>query len=127
MPNFIIHCSENVLQLTAPSKIMQAVYEAAEATGLFAPNDIKVRIQPFHYYQLADGKNDFLHVFGYIMQGRTTKQKAALSKSIITSLKQMLPNLSFLAMNVSDFEAASYCNQAMIDPLNASGDKHFNL
>lgn len=43
MPHFIIDCSENVIQQKSPDEIMQAVYAVAEATGLFAPNDIKVR------------------------------------------------------------------------------------
>lgn len=127
MPNLVIHCSENILQQKTPAEIMNVVYKAAEATGLFAPNDIKVRIQPFQYYQLAEGKKDFLHVFGYIMQGRTTEQKANLSKQVITSLKELLPNISFLAMNVSDFEAATYCNQALIDPMNTDNNRHFGL
>ena len=55
---------------------MQAVYEAAEATGLFAPNDIKVRLRPYRYFKLGEGKQDFIHIFGNIMEGRSTEQKA---------------------------------------------------
>ncbi len=49
---------------------MQAVYDAAEATGLFAVNDIKVRLRPYQYFKLGKGKRDFIHIFGYIMEGR---------------------------------------------------------
>ena len=47
MPNFIIDCSQDIIQQVSPDKIMDTVYETAEAIGLFAANDIKVRIQPF--------------------------------------------------------------------------------
>ena len=36
MPHFIIDCSEDIIQQESPDEIMQAVYEVAAATGLFA-------------------------------------------------------------------------------------------
>lgn len=104
---------------------MQAVYEIAEATGLFAKGDIKVRINPYNYYKLGEGKNDFLHVFGNIMEGRSKEQKANLSTKIIERLNQLLPDLAILSMNVRDFEKDTYSNKSLINPLNTSKDRHF--
>ena len=56
MPHFIIDCSEDIINLRTPGEIMQAVYDAAESTGLFAENDIKVRIDPYRHYKLGRGK-----------------------------------------------------------------------
>lgn len=106
---------------------MQVVYEEAKASGLFARNDIKIRINPYTFYQLAEGKENFLHVFGHIMEGRSTEQKAALSKRIIERLNLLLPNLSILSMNISDFELATYCNKAMLNPENKTVNRHFGL
>ncbi|MCC3216515.1 5-carboxymethyl-2-hydroxymuconate Delta-isomerase [Chryseobacterium sp. X308] len=127
MPHFIIDCSQDILLQRTPDELMDAVYEAADATGLFAPNDIKVRLQPYQYYRLGTGKKDFLHVFGYIMQGRTTDQKAGLSKQISIRLSELLPDISFLSVNISDFEAATYSNKALINPENTDNDRHFGL
>ena len=127
MPHFIIECSENVTHQLAPGFIMQAVYEVAEASGLFAKNDIKVRIRPYSTYKLAEGKENFLHVFGYIMEGRSQEQKAALSGSVIQKLNELLPELSILSMNIQEFNQATYCNKAMIDPRNMANDRHFGL
>ena len=127
MPHFVIECSENVLQLTAPDALMAAVYEEAESTGLFAKNDVKVRITPFSMYKIVEGMETFLHVFANIMEGRTTEQKADLSKRIVTRLNALLPNLSILSMNVREFERATYTNKGLIDPRNTSGDRHFGL
>src|SRR4030095_4277438 len=99
----------------------------AEASGLFAPNDVKVRLMPFQYYKLGENKKNFIHIFAYIMQGRNTGQKANLSKQIITRLTEMLPEVSFISMNIEDFEKASYCNKALIQPENLHGDRHFGL
>lgn len=127
MPHFIIDCSQDILLQRTPDELMDAVYEAADATGLFAPNDIKVRLLPYQYYRLGAGKKDFLHVFGYIMQGRSTDQKASLSKQISIRLSELLPDISFLSVNISDFEAATYSNKALINPENTNNDRHFGL
>lgn len=48
------------------------------------------------------------------MEGRTTEQKAELSKAIVTKLTQMFPHIDNIAMNVSDFEKATYCNKSQL-------------
>ncbi|HET7119225.1 MAG TPA: 5-carboxymethyl-2-hydroxymuconate Delta-isomerase [Hanamia sp.] len=125
MPHFIIDCSENLLLQKKPDEIMQAVYDTAEATGLFAKDDIKVRINPYKYYLLGKTKNDFLHIFGNIMEGRTVEQKENLSRNIIEKLHLMFPEISILSINIREFEKATYCNKSLINPLNTSGDRHF--
>ncbi|WP_228413748.1 hypothetical protein [Chryseobacterium sp. CH21] len=66
-------------------------------------------------------------MFGYIMQGRTTEQKAELSRQISTQLLELLPDISFLSVSISDFEAAIYSNKALINPENTDKDRHFGL
>ncbi|HSJ87555.1 MAG TPA: 5-carboxymethyl-2-hydroxymuconate Delta-isomerase [Anaerolineales bacterium] len=126
MPHFIIDCSENVIQQKSADEIMQAVYETAEATGLFAANDIKVRLRPYQYFKLGENKKDFIHIFGNIMEGRSSKQKADLSQKIIKRLNDMFPNISILSMNIREFEKATYSNKALIHPLNTTNNRHFN-
>ena len=126
MPHFIVDCSENVIQQKSPDEIMLAVYEVAEATGLFAANDIKVRLQPYQYFKLGEGKKDFIHVFGNIMEGRSTEQKANLSKQIIERLNEMFPDIAVLSMNIREFEKGTYSNKALIHPLNTTKDRHFD-
>jgi len=125
MPHFIIECSENVLELKPADQIIEAVYHVAVASELFADNDVKVRLTSFKYYKLGEDKNDFLHIFGYIMEGRTIGQRAQLSKTIIQCINEMLPDLSFLSINISEFQKATYCNKAIIHPLNTIADRHF--
>lgn len=127
MPHFIIDCSENIIQQKSPDEIMQAVYEVAEATGLFAANDIKVRLHPYQYFKLGEGKKDFIHIFANIMEGRSTEQKAKLSRKIMERLNEMFPDISILSMNISEFEKATYSNKALIHPLNRTNDRHFDI
>ena len=127
MPHFIIDCSENVIEQKSPDEIMQAVYDAAEATGLFEANDIKVRLRPHRYFKLGEGKKDFIHIFGNIMEGRSAEQKANLSRRIIERLNEMFPDISILSMNIGEFEKATYSNKALIHPMNTANDRHFDI
>ncbi|MFZ4930406.1 5-carboxymethyl-2-hydroxymuconate Delta-isomerase [Chryseobacterium sp. Mn2064] len=127
MPHFVIDCSQDILQQKTPDEIMNAVYETAVSSGLFASNDIKVRIHPYQYFRLGDGKKNFLHVFGYIMEGRSTEQKADLSKQINIRLAELLPNISFLSVTITEFESATYSNKALISPENTEKSRHFGL
>jgi 5-carboxymethyl-2-hydroxymuconate isomerase len=81
---------------------------------LFDKNDIKVRLAPFEK-SLVAGKSDidFVHVFAYIMGGRATEQKRKLSESIVKKLNDLL-EVENIAMNVYDFEQATYYNKKMI-------------
>lgn len=125
MPHFVIECSSNVLAMQPAAVIMNTVYTAAESTGLFAPNDIKVRIKSYDDYKLGEGKHSFLHIYASIMEGRTTAQKADLSSTVIQQLAPLFADISFLSMNVSEFEKATYCNKSLINPLNTNKDRHF--
>jgi 5-carboxymethyl-2-hydroxymuconate isomerase len=127
MPHFIIDCSENIIQQKSPDQIMQAVYDVAEGIGLFAVNDIKVRLRPYQYFKLGAGKKDFIHIFGSIMEGRSAEQKANLSKKIIERLNEMFPDISILSINIREFEKATYSNKALIHPLNTTNDRHFDI
>jgi 5-carboxymethyl-2-hydroxymuconate isomerase len=70
-------------------------------------------------------KKDFIHIFGNIMEGRSTEQKGNLSRNIIERLNQLFPYISILSINISEFEMATYCNKSLINPLNTTNDRHF--
>jgi len=114
MPHFIIDCSENVIRLKSADEIMQEVFNSALSTDLFAESEIKVRINPFTYYNNGNSLDDFIHVFGYIMEGRDVNQKARLSRAIVSKLNKILPEVPVISINIKDFEKASYFNKTMI-------------
>ncbi len=124
MPHFIIDCSESILSLADPDELMRVVYAAAESTGLFARSGvggIKVRLHPYKHFVNVDAQEHFVHVFANIMEGRTTEQKKALSERVIRTLKELLPAVEIISMNIRDFEKATYCNAAMIEIADGSG------
>jgi len=114
MPHFILDCTENILEIQEPRKVIEAVFETAYATGLFGRNDIKVRLNPFKHSLVQGSDDDFIHVFGNIMEGRTPEQKANLSKVIVTKLKELFPDVPIISMNIRDFTKESYYNKTMV-------------
>ena len=114
MPHFILDCTESILKIQEPQKVIQEVFETAVSTGLFERNDIKVRLNPFKYSLVQGGDSDFVHVFGNIMEGRTQEQKAELSKRIVSKLNELFPEVPIISINIRDFEKSSYCNKTMI-------------
>jgi 5-carboxymethyl-2-hydroxymuconate isomerase len=114
MPHFILDCSESVFEEHAEEQILEQVYLVARATQLFNEDDIKIRVNPFKTYLVGNKKEGFIHVFAYIMEGRSTEQKADLSKRVVQKLASMFPNISKVAMNVYDFDKATYYNRDML-------------
>ncbi|GMM84873.1 5-carboxymethyl-2-hydroxymuconate Delta-isomerase [Pseudoalteromonas sp. MTN2-4] len=110
MPHFILDCSNSILDNYTEEDLMASIHHAANSSDLFVENEIKVRINPYQKYLVGNKSADFIHVFAHIMQGRTTEQKAMLSKIIVSKLAALFPNIENIAINVSDFEKATYCN-----------------
>ncbi len=115
MPHFVIDCSEPILDLVDPNTILQEVHKTAIVSTLFTEADIKVRLNPFKEHYLVSGKkDDFIHIFANIMEGRTTEQKANLSTLMVSKLKSLFPDVPIISINVRDFEKATYCNKTMV-------------
>ncbi len=116
MPHFIIDCSEGILKSHSKEETIKQVHISATSTKLFHKNDVKVRINIFNAYSTGDKKEDFIHVFANIMEGRTIEQKANLSKTIVKGLSLMFPSVPNIGTNVVEFEKATYFNKNMLDP-----------
>jgi 5-carboxymethyl-2-hydroxymuconate isomerase len=114
MPHFVLDCSDTVLQSHDEASILQQVYQVAVATQLFDESDIKVRLNPYKTYLVGSQQSEFIHVYADIMEGRSTAQKADLSRRVVQKLCEIFPHINKIAMNVRDFEKASYCSRTML-------------
>ena len=114
MPHFVVDCSDSVLQSHTEDQIIDRIHRAAYSTGLFDEDDIKVRVNPFAVYAVGNKREDFMHVFSSIMEGRTVEQRANLSKLIVGELASMFPGVANIAVNIAEFERATYCNRTML-------------
>lgn len=116
MPHFIIDCSEGILGSHSEEEIIEQVHISAISTELFNRNDVKVRVNVFKKYSTGDKKEDFIHVFANIMEGRSIEQKLNLSRMIVHNLASMFPFVPNIGTNVIEFEKTTYFNRNMLDP-----------
>lgn len=116
MPHFVVDCSAEILQHHSEEAIAQQLHQVAVASGLFDLADIKVRLNPYAKYLVGGKPEPFIHVFASIMQGRTIEQRAALSRAVVEKLVGLFPQVPNIAMNISEFEKATYCNRSMLQP-----------
>jgi len=114
MAHFILDCSQNISPSLQEKGTLEQINLVANETGLFDEGTIKVRINPYPKYSVANKDQDFIHVFAHINKGRTTKQKAHLSKQVVAKLVELFPDVTNIAMNVSGFDKATYCNKTML-------------
>ena len=114
MPHFVVDCSEGIFSIHDERFINEQIHIVANATGLFDESEIKVRVNPFKTYIVGNKKEDFIHVFSNVMEGRSVEQKADLSRAIVRRLAEMFPLVPNIAINVRDFEKATYCNKNML-------------
>lgn len=117
MPHFIIECSKNITEMRSPQELIKEVYQSAIDSDLFAKagvGGIKVRLAPYEHFTTVGSQDDFIHVFGHIMEGRSINQKSNLSKLIVAKLKSLFPKVKFISMNVQEFEKSTYCNKSLV-------------
>ena len=114
MPHFVIDCSPSILTRRHPDEILKEVHRLADESGLFDIANIKVRIREYEHYLVAGERSDFIHVFANILEGRTTEQKAALSRAIVKRLTEMFTDVPVISINVWEFEKATYMNRGLL-------------
>ncbi|MEO0369255.1 MAG: 5-carboxymethyl-2-hydroxymuconate Delta-isomerase [Pseudomonadota bacterium] len=108
MPNFIVEFSAPLTEQVATDVMIDKVYSGAKASGHFPPEAIKVRTQSRSNYRLHTGQNDFLHVAGHILSGRTDEQKKVISEAILTELKTLPLSSVFVSVEIVDIHRESF-------------------
>lgn len=111
MPHFIIDCSANILARVQEQKIVTAIFDATNSSGLFEKADIKVRLNPYVRYEVGGKPADFIHVFSYILEGRTDKEISDLSQRIVRPLVELFPEIEFIAASIDEFTKVGYSNR----------------
>ncbi|MGI9275402.1 MAG: 5-carboxymethyl-2-hydroxymuconate Delta-isomerase [Endozoicomonas sp.] len=108
MPHCIIEYSQELEIRISISDLVSAVHQGAKASGLFAPEDIKTRATPYHYYQVAESSGTFVHITLRILSGRTPEQKLSLSQSVHKAAASTLQGVNSVSVEVLDIDSGSY-------------------
>ncbi|WP_271274505.1 5-carboxymethyl-2-hydroxymuconate Delta-isomerase [Aliamphritea hakodatensis] len=112
MPHCILECSPEILKHCNQQVLMQHCFDAAVASGLFSPEDIKVRILRLENQQVGETALTQLHTEVKILDGRTAEQRKHLSEKVLHGLHTYLSEAGLsqvsLSVEVSEIERASY-------------------
>lgn len=119
MPHLTIEYSDNLPGFD-PRVALTHVNQMLDASGLFQEIDIKSRIIACPMFQvgLADSGRGFIHARIAIMPGRTDQQKADLTQAVLHALRQQLPTLPELHVQISveltELDASSYAKDSVL-------------
>jgi 5-carboxymethyl-2-hydroxymuconate isomerase len=111
MPHCVLDCSRTIERHADVTELIKVVHDAAATTGLFGPNDVKVRVNLFDHYTVGGTQNDFIHVTASILSGRSVEQRKDLSARIVRALKELLPAVPIISIDVREIERATYHNR----------------
>jgi 5-carboxymethyl-2-hydroxymuconate isomerase len=92
MPHFTIEYSPNVAASVAPAVLVEAVRQAAAATGVFPIGGLRVRAYPAQTYAVADGDPSYAFVAMTLAlaQGRSAETRARAGGEIFKALEAAL-------------------------------------
>ena len=114
MPHCILDCSRTIEKHANCEAIINAVHSAAAGTGLFAEGDVKVRMNLFEHYTAGGTPADFVHTIVYLLAGRTLEQRQNLSSVIVKELKQLLPDVPIISLDIREIDRATYNNRETV-------------
>ncbi|MCW8955956.1 MAG: 5-carboxymethyl-2-hydroxymuconate isomerase [Gammaproteobacteria bacterium] len=114
MPHLIIEFSHELATDERVGSMMEAVLLAAQLTGLFEQNHIKVRMIPIQYYRTIKGRDAFIHAQLRIHSGRNAQQKKLLSEAVLASIREQHWPVKQITVEVVDMDRDSYSKYTAI-------------
>jgi 5-carboxymethyl-2-hydroxymuconate isomerase len=107
LPHIVCHYSAGQKMPSMP-EILLALHHAAASTGVVKAEDLKLRAQSFDDYLMAGEQKSFFHVTLYMLAGRTSLQKEALSVEIRKALVELLTDTHSLSVDIRDMDPDAY-------------------
>ncbi|WP_445489863.1 5-carboxymethyl-2-hydroxymuconate Delta-isomerase [Rhodopseudomonas sp. RCAM05734] len=108
MPHIVIEHSTDGHASFDATTLMQALHEAAAATGVVQAEDLKIRAMSYATYLVAGKRDGFCHVTLSLLEGRTPAQKVALSEALRAAMVRLLPQTKSLSVDIRDMDAVAY-------------------
>ena len=88
--------------------LMKRVWEAADKTGLFNPEAIRVRARPFDHYYSVEGATPFVHLDAKLFAGRTDEQKQMMAGMLFDCISGMVDPSVAISVEPIDIDKPNY-------------------
>ena len=111
MPHCIIECPTTLARRVGEQRLLAAVHDAIDASGLFKPGDIKARLALYEHYRCGATQDDFVHVTLCLFAGRDAEQRRNLSLATLAALVALLPDVEALSMDVREMPRETFVNR----------------
>ncbi|WP_420133462.1 5-carboxymethyl-2-hydroxymuconate Delta-isomerase [Rhodopseudomonas sp.] len=108
MPHLVMDYSADHLGRDRVGRLIEQLAATAAATGVMNAADIKVRARSFDDYLVAGKRDSFVHLAVFMLAGRTTEQKVALSIALRQSMVEHCPDITSLSVDIRDMDPDAY-------------------
>lgn len=108
MPHLIIEFSREQANDAQVEALLDAVHQAALASGLFEASHIRVRAMPYTFYRNAGRREHFIHAQCRIHAGREEAQQRRLSEAVLEALQRQHWPARSITVEVVEMERATY-------------------
>ena len=108
MPHLIIEFARDLADDTQVSALLEAVHQAAAASGLFQLSHIRSRAIPLSFYRAGEDNAGFIHAQLRIHAGRDAAQKQALSSAVLAAIRGQGWPVRSITVEVVEMDRASY-------------------
>lgn len=108
MPHFIVEYSRSLEAEAQPEAMLAAAHEVAVASAQFGISDIKVRLYPVDHALVAGKPDAALHITCYLLSGRDTPTKKALTQALVTRFHSLVPAAKAISANAIDMDRETY-------------------
>jgi 5-carboxymethyl-2-hydroxymuconate isomerase len=108
MPHIVIEHSALKNLKTEVGTLLDAVFEAAEESGLFDADDIKARAIEYAHHRNGRANYSFIHADIKIMPGRSSQQKSDLAGRVLKKLRALKFETCLTTVEVTDIASEHY-------------------
>ncbi len=109
MPHLVVeHSTEGHGGAFDAKSLMEALHDAAAATGVMHAADIKIRAMPYADHLLARKRDGFCHLWVHMLEGRTPEQKVVVSEALRVVMVRLLPHTKSLSVDIRDMDTVAY-------------------
>ncbi len=90
MPHIIVEYSANLEDLVPPRRLVDAIHQAALATGVFPIGGLRTRAERRDVYAVADGdpENGFVAIVARIGEGRDAETRKRVAADLMRVLER---------------------------------------
>ncbi|MEE1673801.1 5-carboxymethyl-2-hydroxymuconate Delta-isomerase [Agarivorans aestuarii] len=117
MPHCVIECPADLARIVNFDVLVEAVHDAADASGLFSAGDVKARLVLANHYRVGGKRAPYVHTEVQILSGRSELQKKALANDIARAVCELLPRVEMISVEVRDIAVQAYANRASLNTL----------